>query len=176
MPGAICRYLVVVPWRIYYLGTVRRLNAGLAVTREHLQRALGLRRQAVKLSCIARWTTVALRQAAAQLFRLACYFGPFTTVSLGIKEERWRDAIKRVLATTQSTPASPDTSRLSFSRDIESAHPNTGWWCWGKSEGATHQSPLPRPSPLPVLASRLELWPAAAEAKLDGMCEGIMDR
>jgi hypothetical protein len=41
--------------------------------------------------------------------------------------------------------------------------------------GATYQSPLPRPSPLPLLESRLELWPAAAEAKLDGMWEGIID-
>jgi hypothetical protein len=31
-------------------------------------------------------------------------------------------------------------------------------------------SPLPFP-----LESRLEFWPAAAEAKLDGMCEGMFD-
>jgi hypothetical protein len=38
----------------------------------------------------------------------------------------------------------------------------------------TYQSPLPRPSPLALRGSRLEPWPAAADAKLDGMCEGIL--
>lgn len=36
------------------------------------------------------------------------------------------------------------------------------------------QSPLPRPSPLPFRDSRLDPEPAAADAKLDGMCEGII--
>jgi hypothetical protein len=40
---------------------------------------------------------------------------------------------------------------------------------------ATYQSPL-RPSPLPLRESRLDACPAAADAKLDGMCEGIIDR
>ena len=40
----------------------------------------------------------------------------------------------------------------------------------------TYQSPLPLPSPLTDRGSRLEAWPAAADAKLDGMCEGIIDR
>lgn len=53
--------------------------------------------------------------------------------------------------------------------------PETIWLLRGKFVGVTYQSPLPRPSPLPLLGSRLELWPAAAEAKLDGMCEGIID-
>ena len=39
----------------------------------------------------------------------------------------------------------------------------------------TYQSPLPLPSPLALLGSRLEPWPAAADAKLEGMCEGIID-
>jgi hypothetical protein len=39
----------------------------------------------------------------------------------------------------------------------------------------TYQSPLPRGSPLPFpLESRFEAWPAAAEAKLDGICEGMI--
>lgn len=44
------------------------------------------------------------------------------------------------------------------------------------TRAATYQSPLPRVSPLPFpLESRLEAWPAAADAKLDGMCEGMID-
>jgi hypothetical protein len=39
---------------------------------------------------------------------------------------------------------------------------------------ATYQSPL-RPSPLPLRESRLDACPAAADAKLDGICEGIVD-
>jgi hypothetical protein len=38
----------------------------------------------------------------------------------------------------------------------------------------TYQSPL-RPSPLPLRESRLDACPAAADAKLDGICEGIID-
>jgi len=43
-------------------------------------------------------------------------------------------------------------------------------------EDRTYQSPLLRPSPLALRGSRLEPWPAAADAKLEGMCEGIIDR
>jgi hypothetical protein len=42
-------------------------------------------------------------------------------------------------------------------------------------QNGTYQSPLPRPSPLALRGSRLEPWPAAADAKLEGMCEGIID-
>lgn len=40
-------------------------------------------------------------------------------------------------------------------------------------EEQAYQLPLelPRESPLPVFLSRLEFWPAAAEAKLDGRLE-----
>lgn len=41
----------------------------------------------------------------------------------------------------------------------------------------TYQSPpeAALPSLLPPLASRLAFWPAAAEAKLEGRFDGIMD-
>jgi hypothetical protein len=79
--------------------------------------------------------------------------------------------------TTPSTPQRLQIHRDHHFHDISNPRSQTQvGGVEANLKGATHQSPLPRPSPLPVLVSRLELWPAAAEAKLDGMCEGIMDR
>lgn len=38
----------------------------------------------------------------------------------------------------------------------------------------TYQSPLDRGSPLPLPRVSRDGWPAAADAKLDGRCEGIV--